>query len=163
MGGVSRLILHSLLIYSKLFKIEKKMHLSTLIKKTSRLLVKKANELLKPYGLTDAYTYFLIALYQQDGLTQSEMHKQIGIEQPTAVRTLDRMERDGLILRIRSTKDRRAIEIRLTEKGRNCKKIIEQCAYELNQFALCGFKKEDKHEIKHLLERLNNNFKTDLT
>lgn len=134
------------------------MHPSTLIKKASRLLIKKANELLKPYGLTDAYTYFLMALYQQDGLTQSEMHKQIGIEQPTAVRTLDRMERDGLIIRVRSVTDRRAIEIRLTEKGRSYQKIIEQCAGKLNQFALSGFNEEEKNSIKCLLKKLNNNF-----
>jgi len=134
------------------------MYPSTLIKKASRLLIKKANELLKPYGLTDAYTYFLMALYQQDGLTQSEMHKQIGIEQPTAVRTLDRMERDGLIVRVPSTTDRRAIQIRLTEKGQSYKKIIEQCADKLNQFALNGFKEEEKHTIKHLLKKLNDNF-----
>ncbi|MFC3908310.1 MarR family winged helix-turn-helix transcriptional regulator [Legionella dresdenensis] len=134
------------------------MYPSTLIKKASRLLIKKANELLKPYGLKDAYTYFLMALYEQDGLTQSEMHKQIGIEQPTAVRTLDRMERDGLIIRIRSATDRRAIEIRLTQKGRDCQKIIDQCVYELNQFALNGFKEEEKSALKHLLNRLNDNF-----
>lgn len=134
------------------------MHPSTLIKKASRLLNKKANELLKPYGLTDAYTYFLMALYQQDGLTQSEMHKQIGIEQPTAVRTLDRMERDGLITRTRSTADRRAVEIRLTKKGRKCQKIIEDCAEKLNLFAFSGFKDSDIKNIKHLLEKLGNNF-----
>lgn len=99
-----------------------------------------------------------MVLYQQDGLTQSEMHKQIGIEQPTAVGTLDRMERDGLIIRTRSATDRRAIEIRLTEKGRNCQKIIEQCACELNQFALNGFKEKEKSSIKLLLKRLNDNF-----
>lgn len=146
-----------MLLYSKLCKMEKIMYTSTLIKKSSRLLIKKANELLKPHGLTDAYTYFLMALYQQDGLTQSEMHKQIGIEQPTAVRTLDRMERDGLITRIRSLTDRRAIEIRLTEKGQVYQKIIEQCADELNQLALKGFKDEEKSAIKHLLKKLNDN------
>jgi len=134
------------------------MHPSTLIKKASRLLIKKANELLKPYGLTDAYSYFLMALYQQDGLTQSEMHKQIGIEQPTAVRTLDRMERDELITRVPSTTDRRATAIRLTEKGRSYQKIIEQCAAELNQFALRGFKEEEKRAVQHLLKRLHDNF-----
>jgi len=134
------------------------MYPSTLIKKASRLLIKKANDLLKPYGLTDAYTYFLMALYKQDGLTQSQMYKNIGIEQPTAVRTLDRMERDGLIIRAQSVTDRRAVEIRLTEKGRNCQKIIEQCAHELNKFALNGFKEEEKSFIKQLLMRLNDNF-----
>ncbi|WP_058534330.1 MarR family winged helix-turn-helix transcriptional regulator [Legionella saoudiensis] len=134
------------------------MYSSTLIKKASRLLIKRANELLKPYGLTDAYTYFLMALYQQDGLTQAEMYKQIGIEQPTAVRTLDRMERDGLIIRTPSATDRRAMEIKLTEKGRSCQPIIEQCAFELNEWALSGFKEEEKLSMKQLLKKLNDNF-----
>lgn len=80
------------------------------------------------------------------------------IEQPTAVRTLDRMERDSLIIRTRSATDRRAIEIRLTEKGRDCQKIIEQCASELNEFALNGFIEEEKNAMKRLLKRLNENF-----
>jgi MarR family transcriptional regulator, transcriptional regulator for hemolysin len=133
------------------------MHISTQIKKASRLLIKKANELLKPHGLTDAYTYFLMTLYQQDGLTQSEMHKQIGIEQPTAVRTLDRMERDGFISRTPSPSDRRAIEIRLTEKGRTYKEIIEQCAEGLNQFALNGLNLKEKETLIHLLKKINTN------
>ncbi len=131
------------------------MYPSTLIKKASRILIKKANEFLKPYGLTDAYTYFLMALYQQDGLTQAEMHKKIGIEQPTAVRTLDRMERDGFIIRIPSEADRRAVEIRLTEKGRSYQKVIDQCLKELNQFILSGFTVDEKSTIKILLEKLN--------
>ncbi len=133
------------------------MYSSTLIKKANRLLVKKANELLKPHAITDAYTYFLMALYQQNGLTQSEMHKQIGIEQPTAVRTLDRMERDGLIERTPSLSDRRAIQINLTEKGRSYEKTIEQCAKELNQLALNDFTEEEQQTLKNLLIKLNNN------
>lgn len=133
------------------------MYPSTLIKKANRLLVKKANELLKPYGLTDAYTYFLMALYQEDGLTQSEMHKQIGIEQPTAVRTLDRMERDGLIARTPSRVDRRAVQIRLTEKGLGYKGAIEQCAKELNQLALNNCTTSEINTIKNILEKMNSN------
>ncbi|RUR07226.1 MarR family winged helix-turn-helix transcriptional regulator [Legionella sp. km772] len=133
------------------------MYPSTQIKKASRLLIKKANEFLKPHGITDAYTYFLMALYQQDGLTQAEMHKQIGIEQPTAVRTLDRMERDGFIIRVPCAHDRRAIEIRLTEKGRGYQKIIDDCAKELNHFILMGFTANEKQTISSLLAKLNSN------
>lgn len=132
-------------------------HISTQIKKASRLLIKKANELLKPHGLTDAYTYFLMTLHQQDALTQSEMHKQIGIEQPTAVRTLDRMERDGLISKVRSSTDRRVIEIRLTDKGRSYYNVIGQCAKVLNQLALQGFSQEEIALLNKLLSRLNAN------
>ena len=120
------------------------MQTSTLLKKANRLLIKKANELLKPYKITHAYTYFLMELYNQDGLTQAEMHKRIGIEQPTAVRTLDRMERDGFILRKPSSDDRRVVLIYLTEKAQHCKKEIDQCAVQLNELALSGFNEEEK-------------------
>lgn len=133
------------------------MNTSTLLKKANRLLIKKANELLKPHGITHAYTYFLMELYQQDGLTQSEMHKRIGIEQPTAVRTLDRMERDGLILREPSPTDRRAVFIKLTNKGRQYKEIILGCAKELNGFALQGFTDNECALLNQLVRRLNSN------
>ncbi len=133
------------------------MNTSTLIKKASGLLVKKANELLKSHGITHAYTYFLMELYEQDGLTQSEMHKRIGIEQPTAVRTLDRMERDGLIIRNPSPTDRRAISINLTDKAKQYQKIIEQCALELNRIALDTFTDSEKTLINKLISRLNEN------
>lgn len=133
------------------------MNTSTLLKKANRLLIKKANELLKPYGITHAYTYFLMELYQQDGLTQSEMHKRIGIEQPTAVRTLNRMERDGFILREQSPTDRRALFIKLTDKGKRYKGTILGCAKELNGFALRGFTDNDRALFNQLINRLNSN------
>lgn len=49
-----------------------------------------------------------------------------------------------IILRVPSATDRRALEIRLTEKGRRYEKIIEQCAHELNQFALNSFQRQEK-------------------
>lgn len=136
------------------------MNTSTLLKKANRLLIKKANELLKPHGITHAYTYFLMELYQQDGLTQSEMHKRIGIEQPTAVRTLDRMERDGLILREQSPTDRRALFIKLTEKGIQYKETIQDCTKELNGYALRGFTDNDRLLFNQLIHRVNSNLKS---
>jgi MarR family transcriptional regulator for hemolysin len=133
------------------------MNTSTLLKKANRLLINKANELLKPHGITHAYTYFLMELYQQDGLTQSEMHKRIGIEQPTAVRTLDRMERDGLILREQSPTDRRALFIKLTDKGKQHKETILGCTKELNSFALRGFTDNNRALFDQLINQLNSN------
>lgn len=137
------------------------MNTSTLLKKANRLLMKKANELLKPYGITHAYTYFLMELYQQDGLTQSAMHKQISIEQPTAVRTLDRMERDGLIVREQSPHDRRALLIKLTDKGKSYQKIISECARVLNDLALQDFSVQDRTLFNQFIEKLNANLKLD--
>ena len=121
-------------------------------------MVKKANELLKPHGIAHAYTYFLMELYQEDGLTQAQIHKRVGIEQPTAVRTLDRMERDGFIARSQSPLDRRAMLIKLTDKGKQCKEIIENCAGQLNKIGLKGFKAKEITELNKLIERIIFNF-----
>lgn len=133
------------------------MNTSTLLKKSNRLLMKKANELLKPHGITHAYTYFLMELYKKDGLTQSEMHKRIGIEQPTAVRTLDRMERDGLIIREQSPIDRRAVFIKLTDKGKHYQTTIFNCAKKLNSLALRDFSVSEQTLLNRFIEKINAN------
>lgn len=136
------------------------MNTSTLLKRANRLLIKKANELLKPHGIAHAYTYFLMELYQKDGMTQSEMHKKIGIEQPTAVRTLDRMERDGFITREQSPTDRRAVLIKLTAKGKQFEAIIASCAVELNELALEGLNHGEKRALNQLLQQMNANLES---
>ena len=130
------------------------MHISTLIKKSARLLEKKANVLLKPNDIMHGYTYFLMALYEQDGITQTELQKIIGIEQPTVVRTLDRMERDGLIERRQSPVDRRVFNIYLTEKGIACKDAVLSSAEKLNESLLLTFNEDEQKMIHAYLERL---------
>lgn len=130
------------------------MYTSTLIKKAARLLEKKANILLKPYQISHGYTYFLMELFKRDGLTQTELQRLIGIEQPTVVRTLDRMERDGLIERKPSTTDRRVFHIFLTEQGKACEPKVHTAASELNRSLLETFSTEDEKMIQAYLQRL---------
>lgn len=130
------------------------MHISTLIKKAARLLEKKANVLLKPHDIMHGYTYFLMALYEQDGITQTELQKIIGIEQPTVVRTLDRMERDELIERRQSSVDRRVFNIYLTVKGKACKNAVLLSAEKLNKSLLLIFNQDEHNMLHAYLERL---------
>ena len=133
------------------------MYTSTLIKKAARLLEKKANQLLKPYQITHGYTYFLMELFEQDGLTQTALQRAIGVEQPTVVRTLDRMERDGLIKRKPSPTDRRAFHIYLTDKGKRCEPLVKAAASVLNQSLLQSVSTEEQTHIKSYLQRLIDN------
>jgi MarR family transcriptional regulator for hemolysin len=133
------------------------MHLSTLLKKTHRLLLKRANELIKPYDINHAYTFILMELFNQDGLTQTELVQLIEVEQPTVVRTLDRMERDGFISRKPSTTDRRAVHIYLTEKAKNAQNDLIQSAALLNNQAFSGFTEEEQLKLREFLLRILDN------
>lgn len=136
------------------------MYTSTLIKKAARLLEKKANILLKPYNIMHGFTYFLMALYEQDGQTQTQLQKIIGIEQPTVVRTLDRMERDGLIVRKQSPTDRRVFNIYLTEKGLSCKDAVLSSAVNLNNLLLQPFSQNEQEIMQSYLQRLIDNLES---
>lgn len=134
------------------------MQTSTLIKKAARILEKKANLLLKPHNITHGYTYFLMELFKKDGQTQVELQRAIGgIENPTIVRTLDRMQRDGLIERKQSSTDRRAFLIYLTEKGKAAEKNVLESAKKLNQMMLGSFSEEEQIQFQSYLLRLIEN------
>lgn len=134
------------------------MQTSTLIKKAARILEKKANLLLKPHDITHGYTYFLMELFKKDGQTQAELQRAIGgIENPTIVRTLDRMQRDGLIERKQSSTDRRAFLIYLTDKGKAAEKNVLDSAKKLNHIMLNFFSKEEQNQFQSYLLRLIDN------
>lgn len=124
---------------------------STLIKKASQLYIRLANIYLKELGIPHAYSYFLLQLWQEDGQTQAALHKKIGIEQPTAVRTLDRMERDDFIRRERCQHDRRIIKIFLTKKSKNLHAKSLEAARAINDAALEGFSATDRKRLNQML------------
>lgn len=67
------------------------------------------------------------------------------------------MERDGLIIRQPSPNDRRVVNIYLTQKAIDYKKIIDDCSKQLNALALQGFNENEKSSLNQLINRLNLN------
>jgi MarR family transcriptional regulator, organic hydroperoxide resistance regulator len=68
--------------------------------------------------LTPAQYYMLRALSSEPGLGVGEMAAAAGCSSPTATRMLDGLERDGVVVREPSSKDRRRIIVSLTPKGK---------------------------------------------
>lgn len=143
-------------------KYDLKESTSSLIKKASHLYVRLANQHLKAHGIPHAYTPFLLQLWEIDGQTQAMLHKKIGIEQPTAVRTLDRMERDDFIMRERCTEDRRIIKIYLTKKSKRLKDDLLPIGKIINDIAMKGFTPEDRKLFNHYLRTAIENIEKSL-
>lgn len=78
----------------------------------------RANERLKPLGLSQSTWLALWHLSTSpDGLRQNELADRLGIEGPTLVRLLDRLEKDGLVRRETLASDRRQRQITLTAQA----------------------------------------------
>lgn len=91
----------------------------------------KVDERLRPLGLSQAKWFTLLHLSRcPQGVIQKELAKKIGIEGPTLVRLLDRLESDGWVKRKASKLDRRSNAIYLTPKAqptiRRIKKIVSE-------------------------------------
>ena len=68
-----------------------------------------------------AYLGVLFYLWQTEGLKVVELGRKAGLEPSTMTGLLDRMERDGLVVRSPDPDDRRAQLIFLTEEGRRAR------------------------------------------
>jgi DNA-binding MarR family transcriptional regulator len=102
-------------------------HTGVLIKKAARLFERVSNLNLEELGVTYSQTIFLVRLWERDGQTQMELTKSAGLKQPTVVGILDKMERDQLITRVRSEKDKRCTHFFLTEKAKHaCRELEKQ-------------------------------------
>ena len=109
------------------------------------------DEKLFQHGLTSAQFCVLIKLFEGDGLTQTELADRLYIENPTLVRTLDRLEASGLIERRRSPKDRRAYHVYLLPKGRGLRNVIEKAGGEMNKKAIEGLTPQEVNDVRRLL------------
>jgi DNA-binding MarR family transcriptional regulator len=70
------------------------------------------------YGLTGSQLIVLKMLGPKGRVSLSELSERIRAKNSTVTGIIDRMERDGLVLRRRSEEDRRVVLIELTAKGR---------------------------------------------
>ena len=95
---------------------------------TARAWRLKLDERLRPMGLSQAKWRTLLHLsIAGDALTQAEIAARLGVEEPTVVTLLHRLEKEGWIVREASPHDRRCKMVAL---GRRAKGVISQISAE---------------------------------
>ena len=104
----------------------------------ARLLAHALRERIEPLGVVPGQFAQLLALYEQDGLTQAQLCARVEIEQPTMAKTLTRMQRDGLIDRVADPADRRQSLVMLTARAREIEDELVSAARTVNDVATEG-------------------------
>jgi DNA-binding MarR family transcriptional regulator len=78
----------------------------------------------KQNGLAAAPYAALQKLWEQEGLTITDLGDKLFLKNSSITSLMDRMERDGLVYRERTKDDRRVVRIYLTDKARRLKEVI---------------------------------------
>ncbi|TDO29810.1 DNA-binding MarR family transcriptional regulator [Kribbella sp. VKM Ac-2527] len=123
----------------------------------ARLLAQGLATRIAPYGVVPGQFAQLLALFEQDGLTQRELCDRVQIEQATMAKTLQRMQRDGLVNCVPDPDDRRRIRVHLTDQARAVEHDLIAAARSVNASATAGLTDAETANYLKLTARLIHN------
>lgn len=108
-------------------------------------------------GLTHAQWVPLLKLHLGEAGTVAELARECDGDAGAMTRMLDRLEAKGLIKRVRSTADRRVVNLELTDDGVQAAKQIPAVLCEVQNEHLAGFSKSEWQALKTYLGRMLDN------
>ena len=136
--------------------------LARVIGEVSRAWRYEMNLALKPLGLNLSMRLVLVQLQRNpEGLMQVDLARSLGIEGPTLVRLLDKLEQKGWIARISDEEDRRRKYTVLTPEAAGQVRIIEQLSDELREKMMAGLSIEQLDQCAQIMTRIRNNLQAE--
>jgi len=104
----------------------------------------------------------LCHLFDQEGMTQSEIAEQLAVQGATVTNMLQRMEDAGLVTRQRDAEDNRLVRVYLTETGREKEQSITEQFLKLEATIFAEFSQTDRTLLRQMLRQLLNNMNNGL-
>ena len=96
----------------------------------------------------------LLRLLDDDGIIQAEIARRQRVEAASMSAMIDRLERDGLVVRERSLADRRVIHVHLTPAGRAAAEAGRDAVADLEARAFVALSSEERQTLADLLGRV---------
>ena len=115
------------------------------------------NHFINRMGLYQGQPRLLMLLWEQDGLTQSAIVETLELSQPTVAKTIDRLEKKGILSTRPDSEDKRIVRVFLTPKGRSLQDEVMLSFENMAEQLLAGFAREEKDQMIDTMKRLQNN------
>ena len=125
-----------------------------LIRRISSLLGQDLDREFEPCGLTNAQWLPLLKIYWGHASTVAELARGCELDAGSMTRLLDRLESKQLLRRIRSSDDRRVVNLELTDAGRDVASGIPEVLCRTQNDYLAGFTHVEWQALVSLLNRI---------
>jgi MarR family transcriptional regulator for hemolysin len=134
-----------------------------IINRTGKALVYAFDqELRKSFGITFGQWKIIITLANNnDGLTQKEIAEKLGLEGPTIIPIIDKLEKDGFVIRIADKNDRRNNRIFLTKKTNESIDSMVSYALKIKEISVRNISEQDISITKYTLEKMWHNIQNE--
>lgn len=96
----------------------------------------------------------LFVLWQQDGLTMSEISRQTSLAKNTLTVVIDGMVKKGIVLREQNPENRRETLIHLTDRARSLRERYEAVSEQMTAMFYAGFTEKEQKECEKYLLRI---------
>lgn len=121
---------------------------------TRTAFIDALDDRLAPFGIKSADYIVLVLLANDMADTASSVCSVIAHDPGAMTRKIDALEARGLVRRVRSAEDRRAIKLELTAEGRKLYPRVLAAAVERANELLRGFTKVEVRQLEDLLKRI---------
>ena len=124
------------------------------LRRVFQVVNEQSKKVEKETGLTGPQLWAIKTIAQEAPIMVSEIARHMYLHPATVVGILDRLEKQGLVARIRSTEDRRVVRVELTAKGRALVRKAPEVAQGLLVEGLENLSASNLKNISHGLDQM---------
>jgi DNA-binding MarR family transcriptional regulator len=142
-----------------MFAVEDKETLTPWICLISRLSTRYFGREMSRLGFGPGQFFFLSELYCEEGLSQDELSRRVGVDKSNTSRALAKLESYGLIRRESDLENHRVKRVYLEAKAREIKNEFIKIQEKWNSILVAGFSKKYEKRLMTELKDMANNAK----
>ena len=109
---------------------------------------------LEPLGITGAQFVILVSLAEGHAISAAGLCRGVSYDPGAMTRMLDRLEKKGLVRRLRRADDRRKVDLELTDEGKAVRPKLIAAVVKVLNHRLRGFSKEEIEQFSGFLRRM---------
>lgn len=124
---------------------------------TARKIYQLLNKGLEPYGITPEQFVVIDKLLEEEGSSQKQLAEKLDKDANTVKAMVDKLERNGYVLRRRNIQDKRAFSLYLTAKAKEALPALRVIDNECMQAVYGDIDAENLQQLVMMLQRLRKN------
>lgn len=136
--------------------------IEALLRSVALVLKKRGRDILGAFDVTPPQFEALLTLRECGSLTMGELCQKLYLACSTATDLVDRMERNGLILRERDHLDRRVIRLRVTPEGDQVMNQVVQARLKYLSTVVEGMSPQQRQTLAESLQELQQRMLTEV-
>lgn len=123
----------------------------------ARMSIRYMGSEMERLGFGPGHFFLLAALYKEEGISQDELSRRVGVNKSNTSRALLKLEKYGLIRREGSSENHREKIVYLEQKAREFENEFKKIQQRWNTLLLEGLSEETKTKLLPVLKEISKN------